>query len=144
MFRRALAISFLFLANIVLLAVVVVPHHHHEDMICFTVSHCGGHEHDTDCSHDEQQPSHTHEHHSDVNCCSIEEWVLPNIAPGHKHQCHCFCTACNNDLFVAILPDFSEPNIKSVSLPFRQAPTTESYLCIYVSQTLGLRAPPFC
>ena len=144
MFRRATAISLLFLANIVLLAVAVVPHHHHGDMICFTASHCCGHEHDADGCHDEQQTSHAHEHHGDAGCCNVEEWLLPNIEPEHKHQYHCSCSTCNNDLFVAILPDLSEPTIQPVSLPFRQAPTTETYVCIYVSQTLGLRAPPFC
>ena len=146
MLRRAAAISFLFLANIILLAVAVVPHHHHEEMICFTASHCGGHEHehDADCSHDEQQPLHTHEHHGDTNYCHIGKWLPPNIAQGHKCQCHCFCTACNNDLFVATLPDFSEPNIKQANLPFRQAPFEETYISVYVSQILGLRAPPFC
>ena len=143
MLKRATAISFLFLANIVLLAVTIVPHHHHGEMICFTASHCYGHEHDADCSHHEQQPSHTHDH-GDANCCNVEEWLLPNIEPEHKHQCHCYCSTCNNDLYVAILPDLTEPNIQLVGLLFRQAPTTETYLCIYVSQTLGLRAPPFC
>ena len=146
MFRRAVAISFLILANIVLLAVAVVPHHHHGDMICFATSHCH-HGHDgvdkSCCHHDTQQPLHSHEH-SDANCCNVDEWLLPNIEPEHKHQHHCLCTTCNNSFFVAVLPDLTEPTIPPAGLPFRQTPTTVTYLCIYVSQTLGLRAPPCC
>ena len=142
MFRRATAISLLFLANIVLLAVTVVPHHHHGDMICFIASHCGGNDHsESDCSHDAEQPLHS----SGANCCNIEEWLLSNIGSGHKHQCHCVCTTCSSDLFITLLPDLSEPTIQPVvCLTFRQAPTNETYLCIYVSQILGLRAPPVC
>ena len=144
MFRRATAISLLFLANIILLAVTVVPHHHHGDMICFMASHCSGHEHDTDCSHHEHNPLHSHEHHGDANCCKVEEWLLPNIEPEHKHQHHCLCTTCNNNLFVAVLPDLPKPDIKPVNLLFRQTPFEETYILVFVSQTLGLRAPPFC
>ena len=146
MFRRALAISFLFLANIVLLAVAAVPHHHHGDMICFTASHCCGHNHDADCSHHEQQPSHTHEHHGDAGCCNVEEWLLPNIEPSDKLSHLCFCTTCDSghDLFVSIIPKLLKLPPQMENLPFRQAPFEEKYISVYVSQTLGLRAPPFC
>ena len=146
MFRRVVAISLMFLANIVLLAVTVVPHHHHGDMICFTVSHCCGHEHDTDCSHNEHNPSHAHEHHGDAGCCNVEEWLLPNIEPNDKHSYFCYCVTCDSghDLFISIIPQFLEFSSQTECLPFRQAPFEETYISVYVSQTLGLRAPPFC
>ncbi len=153
MFKRAAAISLLLSANIILLAMAVVPHHHHGDAICFAGTHCMhgtdcGHGHDTTCDHREQDgslPEHKHEHPQDANCCNVSEWLLPNVEPDHKHEHHCFCTDCDNntDLFVAVLPDLSEPILQPTGLPLRQAPINETYLRIFVSRTLGLRAPPF-
>ncbi len=149
MIKRIAAISFLVLANIVLLAVAVMPHHHHGEMMCFVSSHC--HHNDgcgsdqSCCHHDSQQSSKEHEHSGDANCCNVGEWLLPNIEPEHKHQHHCLCTTCDisNDLFIAILPDFPKPTIQLVNLPFRQAPTDDTILQIFVSRIHGLRAPPF-
>ena len=146
MFKRAAIISLLFLANIILLAVAVVPHHHHGDMICFTASHCCEHEHNTDCSHDEHNPSHTHEHNGDANCCNVEEWLLPNIEPNDKHAHFYFCVTCNSgyNLFASIIPGLPELPPQTECLPFRQAPFENTYISVFVSQICGLRAPPYC
>ena len=145
MLRRALAISFIFLANIILLAVAVVPHHHHGDMICFAAPHNCGQKHDADCS-DQHNPSHSHDRHNDATCCNIEEWLLPNITSGDKHNISCFCAMCNNgyDLFAFIIPGLPGLSPQTECLPFKQAPFTEKYISVYVSQTPGLRAPPCC
>lgn len=79
--RKTIAIIFLFMANILLMATVVIPHHHHNDSICFQVNHCHGNDH------------HNHEHDSnnDLDCCQLHhEIVLPSsfvsIDAGHLLQ----------------------------------------------------------
>lgn len=53
MARRIVAISFLTLASMVMLAFAIMPHHHHQAYICFNNVHCeqeapDGHHHDSD------------------------------------------------------------------------------------------------
>ncbi len=151
MIKRAIAISLLSIANIVLLAMAVMPHHHHGDVICFVSSHCEGgnncgYEHSTACNCLCCQENSQHEHSTDANCCNVSHWLLFNIGHDQRSGYDYHSVVCDNDndLFVALLPEFSEPDIQPVNLPFRQTPTTETYLQIFVSCTYGLRAPPFC
>ncbi len=148
MFKRSIAIAFLFFANIVLLAMAVIPHHHHGEAICFVKSHCEQEDnHDKACHYqDNSQPLHGHEHSQDANCCRVADWVLTNVDVNSKHECFGHCATCgiDNGLFVAILPELQDLSVQSVRLPCRQIPVIETYLCLFVSQILGLRAPPLC
>ena len=135
--KRAIAISFLMLATITIVAHAVIPHHHHAQIpVAFaTAHHHDTHEHDSthncDCN--------THEH------CNFEDCLLFNtiVRANNETQIKQF-----TDFAYAALPLFSvysTPDIDNAfGLPFRQKPYLISYLTEYISQSLGLRAPPVC
>ena len=136
--KRVISISFLLLANVIILAHAVIPHHHHDGLIfLLTAAH---QEHD---DHDGEQ---------DHTC---------NYPPCHDGAEECLSSTLfvkldqNKQLFqqdFEILPcvfslflDYSIPQIvDNVGLPFRQKPYLIFYHTEYISQSLGLRAPPIC
>jgi hypothetical protein len=157
--RKVVAISFLLLANIILLAHTFVPHHHHEGAaICFS-----SHQHDYDQNRNHNIDDCTHpSHHEHSPAC------------GHNHQegdgCPSDCCNISKDVYARILEDdeiFSLLNLFSWSdrgvdliyyfsnenfdnsplsgiygLPFRRAPYLPSYFTNYIIGSFGLRGPP--
>ena len=145
--KRTIAISLLFLANLVLMAVTVVPHHHHGDLICLIGSHCH-HGHDHSCCHHDTQPADTeqeHDHSAGASCCHVGEWLLSDVESAHRHQHYCYCTTCHGGhvWLVAIFSVFFEPFLQPVALPFRQTSTDPIVLQTFAGRIHGLRAPPF-
>lgn len=57
MLRKIVAMPFLTVASLIILAFATVPHHHHQEFICFNSAHCStdtpeaSHSHDTDPVH---------------------------------------------------------------------------------------------
>ena len=139
--KKAIALSFLLLAGTIILAHAVIPHHHHDTFaVCFSTTHC------TDC---EEEPEHSHDSDRDRHNdgCNPEECILLK---------EMYVRFDNNNLFVgsSLDSDISCPVLFLLSvspmvditglenLPFRQNPLI-SYHTDYVTQSLGLRAPPF-
>ena len=135
------------LANIILLAHTIVPHHHHEnDVVCFFDSYC------KDC-----KEAQNHEHHNTLNhlcenggnlsekCCIIDNVYIP----AHNHtikstffhihsKCHC------DQMFEMLMPnslniqDFDDKTL----ITYQHKPDSVNYHTDFISQSLGLRAPP--
>ena len=74
MTKRFTALSFILIANIVLLAHVVLPHHHHDAEICMESQHCetedSGHNHDQD---DTEHKNHQHHGESETSNCVLDQ-----------------------------------------------------------------------
>jgi len=149
--KRAISLSFILLANIILLAHAVIPHHHHDTIPVVIISH---HEHD--------RKAHEHHHHHDdnepVNSCDasdshahngFEDCILANLFFRLENERQEFQTVnCDFGLLLWLSPLLSgyelPPIINDTGLPFRQHPLQPSYFTDYISQSLGLRAPPYC
>jgi len=119
------ALLFLMLAGTCIAAHAVFCHHHTDDIQ--PVAQC---DHETPC-------------HGDIGDCALE-----NIYIEPYKCCRTFLQHhCDFKLPLCYLTPFSDdaiPQIADISLPFRQNPLLPSYLSEYISQSLGLRAPPVC
>ena len=139
--KKAIPLSLLLLANIIMLAHTVVPHHHHNGVIVAIFESAGkskyeNHDHDHDYDH-------RHESNSASEKCALNE-VYTRSDESSK------IVSCQNsdpiprDIFVA-------PGIINklgfaydYGIPFRQKPFIESRHYIFLSGSIGLRAPPIC
>ena len=147
--KKAITLSFLLLANIILLAHAAVPHHHHETIsICFCDMHgtnceetCTHEHHDTQTTHHEQ-----HEFPSSDDCCYIDTFY----APTHnnlKTSCHLHekCE-CGKMILYALISTsiYTSDFVEDTIIHFRQNPCVQLFYSDFISQSIGLRAPPAC
>ena len=155
--RKVVAISFLLLANIILLAHAFVPHHHHEGVpICFS-SHKHNHDYDTvarDCthpSHHEHDSGCTHNHQEGdgcpVDCCNISKDIYARILEDDEIFLMLSLLSCSDrgvELVYYISNEDSGNSLLSsiYGLPFRQKPYLPSYFSEYIIGSFGLRGPP--
>ena len=153
--KKAIAISLLLLANIIMLAHAFVPHHHHEGTpICFS-SHKHNHTPDED-THDCTHPSHqdqgqgcSHNHYKGdcpVDCCGISKDVYLRIVEDDEILSS-LGSAALSDLGAELTYTISSEDndysyIRVYGLPFRQKPYLPSYLSDSIIGSFGLRGPP--
>ncbi|MDR1022159.1 MAG: hypothetical protein LBL94_02645 [Prevotellaceae bacterium] len=142
--KKALTLSLLLLADIVLLAHSAIPHHYHNG-IPVTVS-SGAYEADAEEAH---VYDYRHHHHHEHNSATVEDCLLdktslltdsgsqlPNASSGYS----AFPLLClPQPIFggTAGLADLSP-------LPFAQKPYALPYYATLIARSLGLRAPPAC
>ena len=142
--KKTIALLFLLLANSILLVHSFVPHHHHGNMeACFN-SHCSceeAHQHE---HHDKHAHQHEHEENpTSGQCCNIDNCYIPtenkiNIAC----QIHTKCDCTQEYLLISDIlkvQDF----VDDTEIHFRQNPYVPIFYANFISQSLGLRAPPF-
>jgi hypothetical protein len=147
--KKAVSFSFLLLASMILLAHSLIPHHHHNQIpVALNIAN---HEHGSDATHD-------HHHHDDAAPAEhndnshghevIEDCLLEKAFVRIGSDRQAFQTLdFNFDLLPCLLPLFSGYSISQITdngLPFRQKPYLQSFHTDYISQSLGLRAPPVC
>ncbi len=142
--KRIIAIGFISLATMVIMVHAIVPHHHHGGMpvplsseVCKTKHECHGH---GDC-HDADD-GHSHDHSSED--CLIHDLYFRlenekqikylNVAD-FSQVLHFIIVFCEDLTFKAL---------EYGNLPFRGIPYSESYHTVYITHSLGLRAPPVC
>ena len=150
--KKAIALSFLFLANAVMLAHAVLPHHHHGGLVYFMAT--AHHQHDCDhyhCDHHHCNDAQSEDGNSDYTPCNddIEDCELATIYFKFENQRRTFQRSdFDFDLFsfdFALFTDNHTPSIDDdIGLPFRQNPYLLPCHLEYISQSLGLRAPPVC
>ena len=140
--KKAIALSFLLLANTIILAHAIVCHHHHDAIpITLAATH-----HDDNCdSHDAQpiDPCNNSYCHGCIENCSLIKIYIRFNNERQLFQLHDF-DFDRPSYTLTLFSDYSIPLIADdVGLPFRQKPYLLSYSTEYISQSLGLRAPPF-
>ncbi|NQU35230.1 MAG: hypothetical protein HQ521_18545 [Bacteroidetes bacterium] len=141
MFNKILSISFVVIANILLLANLVIPHHHHESEICVDVSHCDS---DNDKHHDVSS-SHKHDHDSNSknDHCALNQVYIVATDNVRQDYSHVIISNSNYEL-----PDFLSLFFNYESQASKRDITTNQYYypsysyCNFVSTSKGLRAPP--
>ena len=142
--KKTVALSLLMLANIFLLAHAVLPHHHHDDGgICFVNAHhrdCDDEHHDT--------PTHQHEQEGNLagKCCYIDVFFIPAHNLTLKSTCHIHSHCDCDHVLEATTPNTIniQDFVDKTLIDFRHKPFLVAYHTGYISQSLGLRAPPAC
>jgi hypothetical protein len=141
--KKALALSFLLLANIAVLAHSAIPHHYHEGVpVAVSVA----------CSADEEAAHVSgcrHHHHQEPSNATLEDCLLERMyARTAVNDRQPDAVGCNILLLLlcAPCPAFGSVDVqKDLSpVPFVQKPYVQSYHTRFVARTLGLRAPPTC
>ena len=126
-----MALSFLLLANIILLVHAVVPHHNHEDIgICFiNFSHS--------CEHEENSYP--------EKCCIIDNDYTP-AENKIKTSCHIHAKCnCGQILSAPVLTSLYIHNfVNDTQIDFRQNFYVPLFYSEHISLSTGLRAPPIC
>jgi hypothetical protein len=135
--KRAISLSFLLLANIILLAHVLIPCQHDHDTIicsCLPADHCethdtGNQQHGEDCPMEESPMDvDLYVRHTNIN--SVNDFCLN----GAVHYPMLFLVS-NNPIV-----EINDPK----DLPMWQTPYMLTCHTDYISHSLGLRAPPAC
>ena len=136
--KRALSLSFLLFANIFVLVHPVVPHHYHKNTgVCFSL-HCQDskeahrHEH-------QDSPIHQHEGNPLSDECSFEV-VFATAYSKIKIACRIPVTDFGHTLFTNNIDKFDF--VAKTTIVFRQNFYLILFYPDYISQSLGLRAPP--
>jgi len=137
--KKAFAISFLLIANMILLAHAVIPHHYHHQIPDITWSFL--------C---ENGNSHTANQCTDPDCPAhgvVEDCFLKKIGVRFNNNGQLKSSIdtdfkllpCLLSLF-AVTPIIEIDNLES--LPFHQKPHLLSHHTDFISHSFGLRAPP--
>ena len=138
--KKAIALTFILLANIILLAHAVIPHHEHDNMlICLFDSHCG----EYDATHSDSDCDHHHNQACSDRCCLIDNIFDPSDNKEKticqmplRYDCqHPLYLLTSNSLALQVLFD-------NTLLLFLFAPFIDTCHIDFISQSLGLRAPP--
>jgi len=145
--KKALSLSLLLLANIILLAHAAVPHHHHETIcICFcNTPYCEGNK--GTCTHEHHDANTTHhENNHNEQCCSIDT-IYTAEYKNIKTSCHVHekCD-CGKTVVYVVPPNslYTSDFVDETIIHFRQNPDLPLFYSEFISQSIGLRAPPAC
>lgn len=143
--KRIIAISFLSLATMIIVAHAIIPHHHHDGipMLLSSQMHKTMQERHHDCSCDDIHSQDDNHCHSNEECPIYDYSVIPENE-------RIINASSNNDIFQTftfIVLLHKNPIIEISeyrNLSFREKPYSESYHTVYITNSLGLRAPPVC
>ena len=142
MIKRFSALFIILFANIILFAHAVTPHHHHKSNICIVSFHgqtnSEAHKHST--------TDHKHKHESERNteyCASKQVFVVPDNQAKQEYKYLDFPDdlVCYHQLFTNPT-DQELISFFPTHLYCTQPPLLFYSYCNYLSNGLGLRAPP--
>ena len=139
--KKTISLFILLLANVVMLAHPAVCYLQHNYQT--TVVVCAENQKRCCCKHTEQQNSSNTTH--EKKCCDSEKCLLRNIF-SQESSIRLPDPNCND--FDIITSDILACRVISVTVltdfPYRQKPYTPLFYADFVSQSIGLRAPPAC
>ena len=140
MIKRVTAISFILVANIIMLAHIMLPHHQHYGEIFLIHSH---HESCKDAyEHDHGTPN--HDDGNDVQCCELaHDFIIPSKQI--KQESKLFDNNFNNqgfDLFKTTLGNRISIGIIQFDFFGNLPPLITSTDSLFLNRVLGMRAPP--
>lgn len=135
--KKAIPLSLLLLANIIMLAHTFVPHHHHDGVIVAIL----------ESTSKSKYENHDHDHRHESNSAS-EKCALNDVYTRSDESST--IVSCQNsdpiprDIFVVPGIINKLGFVYEYGIPFRQRPFIESRHYIFSSGSIGLRAPPIC
>jgi len=128
------------LANLLLMAHIAIPHHHHQDdEVCFFVSHCQDSNED---HHNHSSPCEQEGNPISGNCCFVDNVYLladNNLKINCRSHINCHC----KQILFAPVPAIFNLEDDTVFY-FLQKPYVPIFYSEFISQSIGLRAPPAC
>ena len=141
MIKKITAISFILLANIVLLAHTVIPHHHHDAIVCVEQTHCQHHaQHHSDGLAEQE---HQHDDDDNDSSCQVKESLMALFSHGR------YCRCCDNDVAhhnhhhdFYLYETFACTSVQPISTVVPNYPLQASCVPSCVTSAVGLRAPP--
>ena len=137
--KKVISLSFLLLANVIMLAHPVVFHHHHDQM---PVTECAANQ-EHHCDKNTEQHCH-HENKSTHKCCIIENCHLDTTPFTKANSPKQIKPTFNNFVFIAntfpIYQIIQAADLEGLS--FREKPYLPLFCSEFISQSMGLRAPP--
>jgi hypothetical protein len=135
--KRAISLSFLFFANVVVLAHVAMPHHYHEKTgVCFSI-HCKDCR-EAHCHEPNETSTHHHEGNPSSDKCSFDNIYIPEV----KNEKYAACLHVKFDYgFVQIA---NANFVENAIMYFQQKSYVPFFYSYYISRSIGLRAPPVC
>jgi hypothetical protein len=142
MIKRISALFIILLVNIILFAHAVIPHYHHKSDVCIVSFHS-----QTNSEADKHRTTdHKHEHNSESNteyCASKQVFVIPDNQAKQEYNCLDFPDNWIYDNQFLANPSYQKLiGFFPASLHSSQAPLLLYSYCHYLSNGLGLRAPP--
>jgi len=142
MIRKKTAIFFILLASIVILAHAIVPHHHHKSQVCVENKHCQN----DSLAHNHSTSEHNHEHDgsNETENCILKQIV---VIPSNSNRQDFKCLGCDTNHspfadFHAVLFENEFISFAPKTISIAQIPLISSSHSNFVSNSLGLRAPP--
>lgn len=141
--RKKIAISFIFLATLMILASGMIPHHHHQDSICIVMAEKGEDAHLCNNDHHSNNSADDMANHETHSCVSKSLYFSKLSSNNVKQKDY----SCDNHNHLHLFPVFILHRLLSlVETPARKLDYGE-YLIAYISvgatRVNGLRAPPF-
>lgn len=138
MVKKIIAFSFVFLANLAILAHAFLPHHHHEQQVCFERTHCAD---DAEVySHNSTERNHQHDATDNTSCVLNQAVIIPLSQTKSISSCDHRSDTGYDDFF--IISNFGYDDFQTYSETEASAPEFHSFLISFVTTSLGLRAPP--
>ncbi|MCL1849867.1 MAG: hypothetical protein FWF70_00400 [Bacteroidetes bacterium] len=138
MIKKVVYYTALWVANILLLVHIALPHHHHgETKICFFNSCCK----DSEEEHHHEQD----EVPSSGKCCTIDNIYFSTTNDTKIARCdheNCSCGQWLHAVVPTVLNTCSF--VENPATHFREKPYIPLFYAAFVSQSVGLRAPPVC
>lgn len=140
--RKKVALVFILLANIILLAHAAIPHHHHDLQVCIDHKLCEDHR--TPHTHSPLEHDHQHNGNDSSDCCILKQLVL---LPSNQDKQECKCSFLtdghsSDDGFQAVLFDNEFLSFRSIVALNTDVPLRTPPYIVFVNNSLGLRAPP--
>ena len=141
--KKTGAISFLLIANLILLAHAFIPHHHQDNIPSCAleiISHDDfelyGHD-SSSCTHHKHAQTRESSHDLDyLSSIPLRLEKERRAVCGHLHTMLDHCPVLISTLFEPFIP-------QECALPQRYKPPVSSHHTVFVAQSLGLRGPPF-
>lgn len=131
------------LATAILLAHALVPHHHHDNIACFASP---AEEHQHDCCDTHEDHAKDHEDHDEGEACLLSDLLA--VVPHYYKQGE---LNKETELFInsllvlnTIVCGLSHDKTPLSPEAFRQQPYLLASFEMFLSQSMGLRAPPRC
>ncbi len=140
MLKQLVALFFITIGSIILLANVVFPHHHHESEVCIVNTHCesenGVDKHDTN--------KHDHDGDNSVEHCILNPvFLVPvNQVKQEIKSLDFSDNKINHKQLQTNSIDFESISLLPTYLNSTNPPLIFFSYCHYASNCLGMRAPP--
>lgn len=154
--RKTIALLFLLIANIAMLAHGIVPHHRHTSLLAAAIHILDYHAHGDAIASEHRTPPYPHQdstdlrdhhhdgdHHDGDEACRVEESCIASFTLRKDDGLHAADTPAQHADAVLGHPTLSPIPYLSAT-PWRHRPYTETRRDAVMARAAGLRAPPFC